>query len=143
MAAAREAEVPIHLKVGVNPNAFFPQECYQRTVEYMDRHREQAGVTLIHGTIASAGGIRVGHAWVELPEGIVFESVCQRFYHQEDYYTVRGAQAVAQYTWPEMDAFLKETDQYGPWHPGNTSELEERLARRLAASLGARMDRLT
>lgn len=69
---------------GVDANAIYPRQCYQRAYDYaihesrcLEKHH------LVHGETRLALG---GHSWVELPNGLVFDGVFQRFYRREDYY---------------------------------------------------------
>lgn len=69
---------------GVDVNAIYPRQCYERAYEYavhesrwLEKHH------LVHGEASLAMG---GHSWVELPNGLVFDGVFQRFYRREDYY---------------------------------------------------------
>jgi hypothetical protein len=56
----------------------------------MEHHDD--GAVLVHGTVESedAPGWRIDHAWVELPGGVVFDGVFQRFYDRASYYAARG-----------------------------------------------------
>ena len=62
----------------VEVEAIFPQECYYRAHRYATHPaRMEKGVVLVHGETGLAFG---GHAWVELPDGLVFDGVFQQFY---------------------------------------------------------------
>jgi hypothetical protein len=70
--------------VGVDWDAIYPQECFVRAYHYavhLDRCCEK-GIWLVHGECAMAFG---PHAWVELPDGLVFDGVFQQFYRLEDW----------------------------------------------------------
>jgi hypothetical protein len=70
--------------VGVDLDAVYPQECFFRAYRYvvhLDRLLEE-GIWLVHGECAMAFG---PHAWVELPDGLVFDAVLNQFYHLEDW----------------------------------------------------------
>lgn len=78
------ADVPPLSTKGVEPDDIYPQECFFRAFYYamhIDRICEK-GIWLVHGECGLAFG---PHAWVELPDGLVFESVFQRFYRLEDF----------------------------------------------------------
>jgi hypothetical protein len=78
-----EVDVPAHWKEGTTPDTIYPHECFYRAYRYiadLDLHLgNDDGVYLIHGECCLAWG---AHAWVELPGGIVFDGVRQRFYSQ-------------------------------------------------------------
>lgn len=69
---------------GVDLDAIHPQDCYLQAYRYAsDLSRFFEDHQLVHGETSLAFG---GHAWVELPNGLVFDGVYQRFYRTEDYY---------------------------------------------------------
>ncbi len=71
---------------GVELDSIFPQDCYWQAYRYACDTPDRlgnCGHKLVHGETSLALG---GHAWVELPNGIVFDGVYQRFYRHEDYY---------------------------------------------------------
>ncbi|QDT24348.1 Rho termination factor N-terminal domain-containing protein [Gimesia chilikensis] len=69
---------------GVEQDVIYPQDCYLRALKYStDVRRYGKSHRLVHGETLLAFG---GHAWVELPNGLVFDGVYQRFYRREDYY---------------------------------------------------------
>jgi hypothetical protein len=62
----------------VDVGAIYPQECYYRAHRYATHPaRMEEGVFLVHGETGLLFG---GHAWVELPNGLVFDGVFQQFY---------------------------------------------------------------
>ncbi len=62
----------------VDVGAVYPQECYYRAHRYATHPgRMEEGVFLVHGETGLLFG---GHAWVELPDGLVFDGVFQQFY---------------------------------------------------------------
>jgi len=71
---------------GVDLDAIYPQDCYLRAYKYAcDVNRCFEKHQLVVGATSLAFG---GHAWVELPSGIIFDGVYQRFYRKDDYYGV-------------------------------------------------------
>jgi hypothetical protein len=63
---------------GVDGGAIHPHECYYRAHRYaIHPARFEEGVLLVHGETGLCFG---GHAWVELPDGLVFDGVFQQFY---------------------------------------------------------------
>ena len=57
-----------------------------------------------------------GHAWVELPAGLVFDGVRQQFYDGAGYRRALGAVAEAAYGPAAAAAWLRATGHWGPWH---------------------------
>lgn len=70
---------------GVDPHAIYPQECFYRAYCYAtDASRYTVkGLWLVHGECAFALG---PHAWVELPDGLIFDGVFQQFFRAKDFY---------------------------------------------------------
>jgi hypothetical protein len=70
---------------GVERDAIYPQDCFRQAYRYTSNPERLVYGThrLVHGETSLAFG---GHAWVELPNGLVFDGVYQRFYRREDYY---------------------------------------------------------
>jgi len=75
-------DVPSVWLEGVNRDAIYPQECFYRSFLYALNHSSVPGVWLVHGQC----GLYFGpHAWVELPDGLVFDGVFQQFFRKGDY----------------------------------------------------------
>ena len=72
---------------------------------------------LVHGR-CHAGPVAWGHAWVELPAGLVFDGVRQQFYDGAGYRHALGAVAEAAYGPAAAAAWLRATGHWGPWHRG-------------------------
>jgi hypothetical protein len=94
----------------------FLGRCFQKAVQYLFRVDEDAkeGAFLVHGTCRGQHG-RVDHAWVELPGGIVFDGVLQRFYRWEDYERELAAVAGCRYSAKEAARLLLSHNHNGPW----------------------------
>jgi hypothetical protein len=69
---------------GVDVNAIYPRQCYERAYEYAIH--ESRCLEKHHFVLGETSLALGGHAWVELPNGLVFDGVFQRFYRREDYY---------------------------------------------------------
>lgn len=69
----------------VELDAIYPQDCYRQAYTYTCNPKRLVDSThrLVHGETSLALG---GHAWVTLPNGLVFDGVYQRFYRAEDYH---------------------------------------------------------
>ncbi len=108
--------------------------CYDQAGKFMlnavllpDDKVEQ--LRLVHGAIGNKETTAMlGHGWVEIGEGIVFDGVMQKFYNKEAYY--RELQAVPEQTYTRQEAFdkMKKIRMYGPWGPtlGVTSVSKKR-----------------
>ena len=69
------------------------------------------GMRLIHGV----NSLFLDHAWVELPNNIVFDGVLQRFYAQDRYYSTTWARKEAEYTWEAATTKYMTAGGHGPW----------------------------
>ena len=110
-----EAEVEASLKNGTNPDAMLVGDCYRQAMYYM-RDLAPKGAILVHGRVADGmGAACITHAWVELPGGLVFDGVTQRFYRIDAYYEKRGA--VKDRTYTDMEACIAQGrhHHFGPW----------------------------
>jgi hypothetical protein len=101
--------------------------CYGRAFGWMQAQSEYwrrrqvraplAGVRLIHGTVVGPGEPgRMGHAWVELPDDVVFDGVAQGFYTRESYYRVMAAKPLVSFSWTAAQRQRRQQGHYGPWH---------------------------
>lgn len=94
-------KVPRQWKIGTNTRYVYPQQCFYRSFTYAchEFRRNVPGVWLVHGESSFAGG---PHAWVELPDGLVFDAVYQRWYR--NYYDAEGAAGRAWYKFAPLAA---------------------------------------
>jgi len=149
--SAYEVEVGSQWRAGVDPHAIYPGECFYRAALYVSEpDRVSAdGLWLVHGENTTS---QDRHAWVELPDGVVFDPVLQRFYSQRRYYVLTLARPWYKYT-PgaarvlplHLPKFPDGTAPYGGWHeylglppwasPTNPQEIDEQRA---VAALAAR-----
>ncbi len=124
LAKLAGAEVGVGRKwqVGTTRRAIFPGECFYRAALYVSQPdlSSAEGLWLVHGQNTMA---RKRHAWVELPDGVVFDAVLQRFYSRQGYYDGTVARPLYKYT-PAAAAVIllrlpKSPDGrtlYGDWH---------------------------
>lgn len=98
---------------------YYPKKCFEKAFQYMIDVRPKDGV-LVHGKYSPFKGPEdlfsyMEHAWLELPEDIVFDGVLQRLYRKVDYYNYYHAVKVYEYTYGE--AVKKASIDYtsGPW----------------------------
>jgi hypothetical protein len=140
VALARHARaVDAALARGTRPGRRYWGDCYRRAADYvLARFLRDGpcppleGLTLVHGT-CRAGLLLWGHAWVELPGGLVFDGVRQQFYEPAGYRRVLQTTAEATYRPEAVVAQLRATGRYGPWHRGL---LGTAAARRLGSHAG-------
>lgn len=90
--AAHEVDVSASYRRGAHSGRVFPKDCWHKACRYVVEHVDD-GAMLVHGTCADGEDpdFRFEHAWVELPGGVVFDGVFQRFYEQASYYAAMGA----------------------------------------------------
>lgn len=111
-----EGEVEEKYKTG-KPKRLNPKNCYEKAFRYVADKRDLNEIKLVHGlykpeTIKN----HCGHAWVEIPDGIIFDGVMQRFYRKEGYYKYYQAIKQNEYNRSEMyKEGFKCGGHYGPW----------------------------
>lgn len=92
-----------------------PKRCYPAAAEYQLDHPD---VTLIHAEIWPRGMHPFGHAWCELPEGIVFDGADGRFYPLAEYRQHVRPVSEVKYSAAEALADLLASPHWGPWKGG-------------------------
>ena len=110
--------VPEEWRQNVRPRRRFPKDCFYRSWRYVLDH-DAPEARLVHGTYAPdllSGTPGVNHAWVELPGGIVFDGVYQRFFVGAAYYVAMNCIAEVSYTPEEAARLVIEAGHIGPWH---------------------------
>lgn len=152
-----EVAVPDLWREGTDHATLYPGECFYRSYRYIsslslrvcgarlyDLHRQ---IWLVHGQMTGCG-----HAWVELPDNIVFDGAFQRFYHKAPYYETLLIQPWYKYA-PHaavmIAANLPRTPTglcyYGGWHislklpwadPEHPTVIDDRQAIDLLAASG-------
>lgn len=113
--AAHEVAVPDRLTAGTYPGRVFGKRCYSRAFYYFDAHRA-AGAVLCHGWVTTVD-YPFAHAWVELPDGLVFDGVVQTFYTLAGYHEAMRVRPnrVWRYTAAEVEELTSRTGHSGPW----------------------------
>jgi hypothetical protein len=112
-----EVTVDRRLSRGTHPGRDYRGRCYELGFKYMTGHQAvEPALRLVHGTLFIRGDVPYPHAWVEIPGGIVFDPVDQRFFTRKGYYQVLHAKAEAHYTMAEAGQRAITTNHYGPWH---------------------------
>lgn len=82
---------------------------FKRALDYVVQHAPP-GSRLVHGEVWI-----VSHAWVEMPDGVVYDPVLQDLYPQDAYYREMEAEVSAEYPWRRAVDRLLETGHFGPW----------------------------
>lgn len=96
--------------------------CFSAAFDYLVVHDNIPGIKLAHGTYVLPLNPSVGapgrapHAWVEFPDGVVFDGVAQRFYNRDDYYRALGIERTTTYTPDQARAALKRHCTLTKWH---------------------------
>jgi hypothetical protein len=76
-------------------------QCYEQSYRYALAHRRTVpGLTVVVGWMHASRDPdgRIHHAWVELPGGVVFEGVHQKFYQRDAYYQILDLQTRERYS---------------------------------------------
>jgi hypothetical protein len=95
----------------------FPKRCYERAWQFVIDHADVPGVVLVHGRVTVTVPVHVtfGHAWVELPDGLIFDGVKQACYDRTTYLAELSAEVEQTYTPFEAAKLVTKTQCYGPW----------------------------
>lgn len=95
-------------------------DCYPLVGQYMFNHRDS---TMVHGTIQGYGQPRLEHAWVENPNGTIFEPATGHLMSKEEFTAWANPEKEVRYTY---DAAVFEMDQSGHWGPWNFEGLDSK-----------------
>ena len=85
--------------------------CYEDAWRFLIKEEEGE---LIHGTVESLGR-RIGHAWVELPTGFIWEPESRRFIKKADFEAMAKPQEETRYSVTEAAIMLARVGKHGPW----------------------------
>lgn len=101
-----------------NPNtkALPPAEevkgtCYEDAWRFLIKQEEGE---LVHGTVESLGK-RIGHAWVELDTGFIYEPQTARFFEPDVFKRAFSPVEDARYTVEEAAIMVARVGKHGPW----------------------------
>ena len=88
-------------------------DCYTLAWQFVTDHSEGR---LIHGKVF-AGTPRhwIDHAWVELPNEIIYEPIADCLYEKETYYSGYQAHELKRYTPTEARELAIRFERYGPF----------------------------
>lgn len=82
-----------------------------------------SGTRLVHGTIFnpehSTRG-RIGHAWLLLPDGSVWEPILAEVYPDDVWLAWANPIIERTYSRSKTRKLMKRTDHFGPWHRSAT-----------------------
>lgn len=85
--------------------------CYRDAWRYVMHHTD---AVLVHGAAISLGK-RINHAWVELPDGTVWEPASQAIFPIEKFYQLVDPIVEDRYTSDEAASMLS-VGKHGPWN---------------------------
>lgn len=93
--------------------------CYEDAWRFVIKEEEG---DLIHGSVESKGK-RIGHAWVELPTGFIWEPETGRYFTREAFNIATSPIEEHRYTVEEAAIMLARVGKHGPW----TGEEKQRI----------------
>jgi hypothetical protein len=115
--APYEVDPPDEYKTGKKRRRICPKRGYEKSFRYVSSKYEMDGIKLVHGVYKpSFMEEHVGHAWVKLPNEIIFDGVLQRFYQREPYYNYYQCVKYNEYNGKEMYKLgYEDGGTFGPW----------------------------
>ena len=117
LASADRADVEPGWARRTWPRRRYPQQCYAKTVKYVQDHLQIKNMRLVHGVVSHAPHfVPLDHAWVELPGDIVFDGVVQTFFTRSSYYSVMAAVALDVYSAAATERLVAAHGHRGPWN---------------------------
>ena len=88
---------------------------------YVLDHKVQA---MVHGTIQGFGNAPIGHAWVLLPDGEVWEPTTNAQYDAVSFAAMFNPVTERTYTSTETARAMLLHNHFGPWHGPHHKEIE-------------------
>ena len=98
--------------------------CYQDAFRYLKEHED---ATLVHGTaqhITREGIGRTGHAWVELPDGTIWEPENKLIITKEQF-EISKPEVIKRYNFTAAAIEILKHSHYGPWHEEKMPKTEQ------------------
>ena len=89
--------------------------CYELSAKVL-MEPEMRNSRVVHGSIQGFDFPRIGHAWVLLPNDMVFDPVTELKVVKEVYYAYHNAIDEKIYDYDALIEHLLEFGTYGPWH---------------------------
>lgn len=80
---------------------------------------------LVHGTIQGGGNPRIGHAWVELPSGKIYDPVLDQEFDPEVHKSFFSAQEEERFTQDEVQRMISDHGHWGPWDEPKTASWKD------------------
>lgn len=75
-----------------------------------------AGAILVHGSIQGFGHPRIGHAWVVLPSGVVWEPILDQEIDADVFREFFSPEVEVTYEREEVLVLMLREMHWGPWH---------------------------
>lgn len=94
--------------------------CYELACQALVWGGAPAGSLLIHGSMHGdlPGQVRIGHAWLELPGGAIWEPILgDVFATWADWQMWSNAISEHTYTLRQAQQMITQHETYGPWRP--------------------------
>ena len=89
--------------------------CYELAFRIMFEEPGAEKFALVHGHVSTLRGV-IGHAWIEIGDGRVYDPVLDRYVPAEDYIAGLSAVIERRYTKLEAAKIAVHARYYGPWH---------------------------
>src|SRR5258708_7592640 len=140
---AEPASVPSNWRTWgtLTDSEVYPGQCYGRAYGFLDGQNQQAqrhhapspvaGAVVVHGTLQTRDLLGTErwfwHAWVELPDDVVFDGVVQQFYTGASYTLLARPEVLATYEWAAAKRLREYRRHVGPWYFAEGSALSKVL----------------
>jgi hypothetical protein len=118
----QEVDATPEERQGVADHKFLGQ-CYEKAGNYFLDHamhlsRLGPDARLVHGTVQGPLDTHelLGHSWVDLGDGRVFDGALQKFFDKASYYTALDAKDERRYSRVEFLKHIYKQKNWGPWH---------------------------
>ena len=90
--------------------------CYELAARVMLNEDGSETFTLVHGVVSSGfAWRRVGHAWIELPDGKVYEPVLNEYMTKAGFDSRAKPSECQRYAYMQAMKLLGHTGTFGPW----------------------------
>ncbi len=87
-----------------------------RCYELAGRRVLQGEGTLVHGTITNGATARIGHAWVIMEDGSVWEPISDQAMPMLVFVAFFHPEPILSYPREEALSLMARTAHFGPWH---------------------------
>lgn len=93
------------------------RRCYELAAWCVAYGSAPAGSTVVHGSWHGPGAPqRIGHAWVKLPMGLVWEPIRGNVFLEHEFYRWTSAIDEREYAFNMLAARLMRHGDFGRWH---------------------------